>query len=184
MRHMRMSSCPFSQASSVLRSFVGSVPLRAGSRNVENHRPPSSPPPVAHLRPFAPSPPPSTMPLLKIAIIGSGPSGLTLARTLRFEHGAEAGFDLVMGADGAWSKIHPLLSDIRPFNSGIGGFEPLIRDAQARISRPCPFRGSGLVTSPSATVRACRRSALVMAGLSFMRLRGGARIGLPSVARR
>ncbi|KAI4127268.1 MAG: hypothetical protein LQ347_004672 [Umbilicaria vellea] len=43
--------------------------------------------------------------------------------TLQFEHGPETGFDLVVGSDGAWSKIRPLLSDVRPFYSGIGGFE-------------------------------------------------------------
>lgn len=43
--------------------------------------------------------------------------------TLQFEHGPETGFDLIVGSDGAWSKIRPLLSDVRPFYSGIGGFE-------------------------------------------------------------
>lgn len=49
--------------------------------------------------------------------------------TLHFEHGRETGFDLVVGSDGAWSKIRPLLSNVRPFYSGIGGFELVIEHA-------------------------------------------------------
>ena len=38
---------------------------------------------------------------------------------LHFTHGVETGFDLVVGADGAWSKVRPLLTDVRPHYSGI-----------------------------------------------------------------
>ena len=38
---------------------------------------------------------------------------------LYFEHGIEKGFDLVVGADGAWSKVRPLLSQKQPFYSGM-----------------------------------------------------------------
>ncbi|KAJ5526252.1 hypothetical protein N7494_012902 [Penicillium frequentans] len=40
---------------------------------------------------------------------------------LVFDHGVETGFDLVVGADGAWSKVRKLLSDQKPVYSGIGG---------------------------------------------------------------
>lgn len=38
---------------------------------------------------------------------------------LHFDHGTEAGFDLIIGADGAWSKIRSLLTYVRPFYSGV-----------------------------------------------------------------
>jgi len=38
---------------------------------------------------------------------------------LRFEHGAEGPFDLVVGADGAWSRVRPLLSPYKPQYSGL-----------------------------------------------------------------
>lgn len=38
---------------------------------------------------------------------------------LVFDHGTEGPFDLVVGADGAWSRVRPLLSPYRPQYSGI-----------------------------------------------------------------
>ena len=38
---------------------------------------------------------------------------------LHFADGVEVGFDLVIGADGAWSKVRTLLTDQLPFYSGI-----------------------------------------------------------------
>lgn len=43
--------------------------------------------------------------------------------TLYFKHQTERGFDLVVGADGAWSKIRQSLCSIQPFYSGVVGFE-------------------------------------------------------------
>ncbi|MCJ1393317.1 hypothetical protein MMC18_006189 [Xylographa bjoerkii] len=51
---------------------------------------------------------------------------------LHFEHGVEKGFDLIVGADGAWSKVRPLLSDEQPFYAGIGGMDLFIANAEER----------------------------------------------------
>lgn len=42
---------------------------------------------------------------------------------LYFIHGTEGPFDLVVGADGAWSKARPVLTDVQPSYAGISGFE-------------------------------------------------------------
>ncbi|KAH7128380.1 hypothetical protein B0J11DRAFT_458918 [Dendryphion nanum] len=43
-------------------------------------------------------------------------------RSLHFKNGVvETGFDLVVGADGAWSRVRNLLSEEKPFYSGVGG---------------------------------------------------------------
>ena len=44
--------------------------------------------------------------------------------TITFADGSqETGIDLVVGADGAWSKVRPLLTDVRPYYSGVTGVE-------------------------------------------------------------
>ncbi|KAJ5413822.1 hypothetical protein N7509_000449 [Penicillium cosmopolitanum] len=43
--------------------------------------------------------------------------------TLHFAHGKECGYDLIVGADGVWSKVRPVVSQIAPFYSGTTGFE-------------------------------------------------------------
>jgi len=47
---------------------------------------------------------------------------------LVFDHGSEGPFDLVVGADGAWSRIRPLLSPYRPQYSGLTFIECGIDD--------------------------------------------------------
>ncbi|KAG9094358.1 hypothetical protein FRC06_010883 [Ceratobasidium sp. 370] len=43
---------------------------------------------------------------------------------LHFKDGkVEAGFDFVVGADGAWSRVRPLLTSVAPFYSGISSVE-------------------------------------------------------------
>ncbi|KAG8678322.1 hypothetical protein FRC09_019930 [Ceratobasidium sp. 395] len=43
---------------------------------------------------------------------------------LHFRDGkVETGFDFVVGADGAWSRVRPLLTSIAPFYSGVSSFE-------------------------------------------------------------
>lgn len=51
--------------------------------------------------------------LVKIEQHSSGVS------TLTFRNGVSYDFDLVVGADGAWSRIRPMVSDVRPVYSGV-----------------------------------------------------------------
>ncbi len=51
---------------------------------------------------------------------------------LHFEDGGVAtGYDLIVGADGAWSKVRALVSDTMPVYSGISGFSFSVLDVEA-----------------------------------------------------
>ncbi|KAK1815094.1 hypothetical protein LTR12_010518 [Friedmanniomyces endolithicus] len=52
---------------------------------------------------------------------------------LHFADGSTAhGYDLIVGADGTWSKTRSLVTDMKPFYSGIAGHTMSIPDAAAR----------------------------------------------------
>ena len=46
--------------------------------------------------------------------------------SLHFEHETVRGFDLLVGADGAWSKVRPVLSSARPYFAGVRGVDMMI----------------------------------------------------------
>ena len=48
---------------------------------------------------------------------------------MHFASGIETEFDLIVGADGAWSKVRPLVSTVKPAYSGITGIRLQIPDA-------------------------------------------------------
>ena len=79
--------------------------------------------------------------------------------SLHFDHGIEAGFDLLVGADGAWSKVRPVLTDVEPYFAGLGGYDLLIHDAEK--SHPDLFklvnRGSLFVYSDGKGLNAQQR---------------------------
>lgn len=61
---------------------------------------------------------------------------------LIFRDGTVAdGFDLIVGADGAWSRIRSLLTPIKPFYSGILGFEFSIPNVAARTDLDAEVKG-------------------------------------------
>jgi 2-polyprenyl-6-methoxyphenol hydroxylase-like FAD-dependent oxidoreductase len=64
---------------------------------------------------------------------------------LAFQNGASEQFDLVVGADGAWSRVRPLLSDARPIYSGILFVELGIDDVDTRYPEVARIVGRGLM---------------------------------------
>lgn len=68
--------------------------------------------------------------LLRVERDSTGGKG---KHTLIFTDGSqESGIDLVIGADGAWSKVRPLLTDSKPFYSGITALEIWATDVESR----------------------------------------------------
>lgn len=60
-------------------------------------------------------------------------SGVDEQGILMFKDGSvDTSFDLIVGADGAWSHIRPAVSDVVPFYSGVGGWQGSIPDAKER----------------------------------------------------
>ncbi|KAF2428616.1 FAD/NAD(P)-binding domain-containing protein [Tothia fuscella] len=80
--------------------------------------------------------------------------------SLHFNTGIENGFDLVVGADGAWSHVRSVLTDIKPEYTGISGVVFSITDPEER----CPDlyaltnRGSIFSFSNSKTIMAQQMS--------------------------
>lgn len=63
---------------------------------------------------------------------------------LTFRDGSSAGpFDLVVGADGAWSKVRHVLTDVRPRYSGICGFESTIQTSSDKYPQISKMGGRG-----------------------------------------
>lgn len=64
--------------------------------------------------------------------------------TLHFYNKPSAsGFDLIVGGDGAWSKVRPLLTTIPPFYSGISGIEIWHKDVETKHPEIAAMVGKG-----------------------------------------
>ena len=57
--------------------------------------------------------------------------------------GAEEEFDLIVGADGAWSKVRPLLTTVTPHYSGISGIDVRFSDVDSRHPHIARLVGQG-----------------------------------------
>jgi 2-polyprenyl-6-methoxyphenol hydroxylase-like FAD-dependent oxidoreductase len=53
--------------------------------------------------------------------------------------------DLLIGADGAWSKVRPLVSDAKPLYSGLSFVELSIEDAERRHPKAAELVGHGMM---------------------------------------
>ncbi|HEY9104144.1 NAD(P)/FAD-dependent oxidoreductase [Chitinimonas sp.] len=62
---------------------------------------------------------------------------------LQFESGQQATAELVVGADGAWSRLRPLLTDVQPGYSGVSFVELGLPDAAERTPRLAALVGQG-----------------------------------------
>ena len=51
---------------------------------------------------------------------------------IQFSHGVDRDFDLVVGADGGWSKVRPLLTNQRPFSSGLTMIELRAKEVSSK----------------------------------------------------
>ncbi|EKG12079.1 Monooxygenase FAD-binding protein [Macrophomina phaseolina MS6] len=64
--------------------------------------------------------------------------------TLHFENSRTAqGFDLIVGADGAWSKVRKVLCTVSPFYSGVTGLEWWLRDIDRKDPKLSAVLGDG-----------------------------------------
>jgi 2-polyprenyl-6-methoxyphenol hydroxylase-like FAD-dependent oxidoreductase len=71
------------------------------------------------------------------AVAAAGKPTLTLA------DGEVVETDLLVGADGAWSKVRPLLSDAHPVYSGVSFVDVLLRDVDTRHPAASALVGGG-----------------------------------------
>jgi 2-polyprenyl-6-methoxyphenol hydroxylase-like FAD-dependent oxidoreductase len=60
-----------------------------------------------------------------------------------FAHGSTVTTDLVVGGDGAWSRVRPLLSDVKPAYVGTSFVETFLFDSETRHKASAEVVGSG-----------------------------------------
>ncbi|WP_255362661.1 NAD(P)/FAD-dependent oxidoreductase [Mitsuaria sp. 7] len=73
----------------------------------------------------------------------NGQNGQGAQHTLSFVDGSTVTADLLVGADGAWSKVRPLLSDAKPAYIGTTFVETYLSDADVRHPASADAVGGG-----------------------------------------
>ncbi|KAF7905225.1 uncharacterized protein EAF01_005746 [Botrytis porri] len=64
-------------------------------------------------------------------------------QTIIFQNGSSHACDLVIGADGAWSKVRPLLTDVKPYFSGVHWMMLTIPNITKRFPEIAKMVGTG-----------------------------------------
>ena len=81
--------------------------------------------------------------LTSIGVDGDG------RRELQFANGHRTTTELLVGADGAWSRVRPLLTDARPQYSGVTFIETTLADGPGRYPATAGLVGDGTLIAPS-----------------------------------
>lgn len=68
--------------------------------------------------------------------------------TLHFTNGQQVEVDLLVGADGAWSKVRPLLTAAQPVYSGMSYVETFVRDCDEKHPLLAKAVGQGMLIAP------------------------------------
>lgn len=70
---------------------------------------------------------------------------------LQFGDGVVERFDLAVGADGAWSRLRPLLTDVRPRHAGISLYELSLRNVDVDHPQLAALVGRGTLVAKGGT---------------------------------
>ena len=82
----------------------------------------------------------------KLSSVTTGADGL---HQLTFADGHRASAEVLVGADGAWSRVRPLLTDARPQYSGVTFIETTLTDGAVRYPAPAALIGDGTLIAPA-----------------------------------
>ncbi|MGV2098690.1 FAD-dependent oxidoreductase [Rhizobium sp. 21-4511-3d] len=93
-----------------------------------------------------------------VSALGSG------QHLVKFANGTTAAADLLVGADGAWSKVRPLISSAKPVYSGISFIETYLHDADTNHKQTADAVGGGslFAVAPGKGIQAHREPGQVV----------------------